>query len=94
MRHRSPSTACKQALRMNLAFGEGRGDALDRVGRASAFRASLHAEQAILSPLAAGLAMTHLFNARRKDMLWIMLICVITSLAAFLGGKWLGSNAD
>ncbi len=47
----------------------------------------------ILSPLAAGLAMTHLFNARRKDMLWIMLICVITSLAAFLGGKWLGSNA-
>lgn len=47
----------------------------------------------ILSPLAAGLAMTHLFNARRKDTLWIMLICVITSLAAFLGGNWLGSNA-
>ncbi len=47
----------------------------------------------ILSPLVAGLAMTHLFNARRKDALWITLICVITSLAAFGGGKWLGSNA-
>ena len=47
----------------------------------------------VLSPLAAGLSMTHLFNARRRDGGWIMLICVITSLAAYGGGEWLGSNA-
>ena len=47
----------------------------------------------VLSPLAAGLAMTHLFSARRRDAGWIMLICVVTSLAAYGGGQWLGSNA-
>ncbi len=47
----------------------------------------------ILSPLVAGLSMTHLFNARRRDAPWIMLICVITSLAAYGGGRLLGSNA-
>lgn len=47
----------------------------------------------ILSPVAAGLAMTELFVARRRDAMWIVLICVVTSLAAFGGGKWLGSTA-
>jgi uncharacterized membrane protein YjjB (DUF3815 family) len=47
----------------------------------------------ILSPLVAGLAMTHLFNARRRDGGWILLICVVTSLAAYGSGLWLGSNA-
>lgn len=47
----------------------------------------------ILSPLVAGMSMTHLFNARRRDAPWIMLICVITSLAAYGGGILLGSNA-
>jgi len=47
----------------------------------------------VLSPLAAGLSMTWLFNARRRDAGWIMLICVTTSLAAFGGGLWLGSTA-
>ncbi|MEO7964620.1 MAG: threonine/serine exporter family protein, partial [Gemmatimonadaceae bacterium] len=47
----------------------------------------------VLSPFAAGLAMTELFVARRRDALWIVLICVITSLAAYGGGKWLGSTA-
>ncbi len=47
----------------------------------------------VLSPLAAGLSMTHLFSARRRDTGWIMMICVVTSLAAYGGGLWLGSNA-
>jgi uncharacterized membrane protein YjjP (DUF1212 family) len=47
----------------------------------------------VLSPLAAGLSLTHLFNARRRDAGWIMLTCVVTSLAAYGGGEWLGSNA-
>lgn len=47
----------------------------------------------VLSPLAAGLSMTHLFNARRRDAGWILLICVMTSLAAFASGRWLGLNA-
>jgi uncharacterized membrane protein YjjB (DUF3815 family) len=47
----------------------------------------------VLSPLAAGLALTHLFNARRRDAGWIMLTCVVTSLAAYAGGEWLGSTA-
>lgn len=55
--------------------------------------ANLPAWIRVLSPLAAGLSMTHLFNARRRDAPWIMLICVITSLVAFGGGILLGSNA-
>ena len=47
----------------------------------------------VLSPLAAGLAMTWLFDARRRDTAWIMLTCVVTSTAAALGGRWLGSSA-
>jgi uncharacterized membrane protein YjjP (DUF1212 family) len=47
----------------------------------------------VFSPLAAGLAMTHLFVARRRDAPWIVLICIVTSLAAYGGGKWLGSTA-
>jgi len=47
----------------------------------------------VLSPLAAGLSLTHLFNARRRDAGWIMLTCVVTSLAAYGGGEWLGSSA-
>ncbi|MEO6443818.1 MAG: threonine/serine exporter family protein, partial [Gemmatimonadaceae bacterium] len=47
----------------------------------------------VLSPLAAGMAMTHLFGARRRDAGWIMLMCVVTSLAAFASGRWLGYTA-
>lgn len=47
----------------------------------------------VLSPVAAGLAMAHLFNARRRDAAWLVVICVVTSVAAWLGGRWLGSNA-
>lgn len=48
----------------------------------------------VLSPVLAALAMTHLFRARRRDALSIALICVLTSLAAWLGGSWLGSTAS
>jgi uncharacterized membrane protein YjjB (DUF3815 family) len=47
----------------------------------------------VLSPVAAGLAMAHLFNARRRDAAWIVVICVLTSIAAWLSGRSLGSNA-
>ncbi|MDP1857914.1 MAG: threonine/serine exporter family protein, partial [Gemmatimonadaceae bacterium] len=47
----------------------------------------------VLSPLAAGLGLTRLFGARRRDAGWIMLMCVVTSLAAFGGGRWLGYTA-
>ena len=47
----------------------------------------------ILSPVAAGLALAHLFVARRRDTVWIVLTCVLTSLAAFASGSWLGSTA-
>lgn len=48
----------------------------------------------VLAPLLAGVALTYMFNARRRDMTWIALMCVITSLASFLGGRWLGSTAS
>jgi uncharacterized membrane protein YjjP (DUF1212 family) len=48
----------------------------------------------VLSPLAAGVAMTVLFAARRKDAFWITLMCVITSLAAYVGGRTMGSTAS
>lgn len=48
----------------------------------------------VLAPLMAGVALTYIFNARRRDMAWIALMCVITSLASFLGGHWLGSTAS
>lgn len=48
----------------------------------------------VLSPLLAALAMTHLFQARRRDALSIAIMCVVTSLAAYLGGRWLGSTAS
>lgn len=48
----------------------------------------------VLSPLLAALAMTELFRARRRDTLSIASICVITSIAAWLGGQWLGSTAS
>ncbi|MBK6485357.1 MAG: threonine/serine exporter family protein [Gemmatimonadetes bacterium] len=47
----------------------------------------------VLSPLVAGLALAHMFNARRRDAGWIVIICVITSLAAYGGGEWLGTSA-
>ena len=47
----------------------------------------------VLAPLMAGVALTYIFNARRRDMAWIALMCVVTSLASFLGGHWLGSTA-
>lgn len=48
----------------------------------------------VLAPLIAGGALTYLFHARRRDMVWIALMCVVTSLASFLGGHWLGSTAS
>ncbi len=48
----------------------------------------------LLSPLIAGGAMTLLFGARRRDVWWIALMCVITSVAAWLGGRALGSTAS
>lgn len=47
----------------------------------------------VLSPVLAGLAMTHLFRARRRDAFAITSICVATSFASYLGGRWLGSTA-
>jgi uncharacterized membrane protein YjjB (DUF3815 family) len=47
----------------------------------------------VLSPLAAGVAMTLLFSARRKDGVLITLVCIVTSLVAYLGGSWLGATA-
>lgn len=47
----------------------------------------------VFSPFVAGLAMTRLFNARPRDAAWIVITCVVTSLAAFGGGLWLGSTA-
>ncbi len=48
----------------------------------------------VLSPLMASLAMTQLFNARRRDAVSIAVVCVLTSLAAYLGGRFLGSTAS
>ena len=48
----------------------------------------------VLSPLAAGLSMTILFNARRRDAVWITVICIVTSFAAYLAGLHLGSTAS
>lgn len=48
----------------------------------------------VLSPVVAGLAMTHLFRARRRDALLIALMCVVASLASYLGGRWLGTTAS
>lgn len=48
----------------------------------------------VLAPLIAGVAMTYLFNARRRDMGWIALMCVVTSLVAFIGGLWLGPTGS
>lgn len=47
----------------------------------------------VASPLVAGLAMTRLFGARRRDAGWIMLMCLITSFAAWGGSVWLGTTA-
>lgn len=48
----------------------------------------------ILSPLLAGVALTHLFRARRRDGVMITLMCVVTSVASFLGGRFLGPTAS
>jgi uncharacterized membrane protein YjjP (DUF1212 family) len=56
--------------------------------------ASLPGWVRVTSPLLAGLALTHLFSARRRDAWWITLICILTSLASFLGGHLLGSTAS
>ncbi len=48
----------------------------------------------VLSPLLAALAMTELFHARRRDVLPIAAICVITSIASWMGGQWLGPTAS
>jgi uncharacterized membrane protein YjjP (DUF1212 family) len=48
----------------------------------------------VLSPLAAGLSMTVLFNARLKDAIWITVICIVTSFAAYLAGLHMGTTAS
>jgi uncharacterized membrane protein YjjB (DUF3815 family) len=48
----------------------------------------------LLSPVIAGGAMTLLFGARGRDVWWIALMCVITSIAAWAGGRALGSTAS
>ncbi len=48
----------------------------------------------VLSPLAAGLAMTVLFNGRRRDAIWITITCVVTSFAAYLAGIVMGTTAS
>jgi uncharacterized membrane protein YjjP (DUF1212 family) len=48
----------------------------------------------VFAPLIAGVAMTYLFNARRRDLGWIALMCVVTSLVAFAGGIWLGPTGS
>ncbi|MFN8581081.1 MAG: threonine/serine exporter family protein [Gemmatimonadaceae bacterium] len=48
----------------------------------------------VLSPLAAGVAMTELFHARRRDAVWIVVICIVTSFAAYAAGRGLGSTAS
>ena len=48
----------------------------------------------VLSPIIAGVAMTHLFRARRRDAAMIALMCAVTSMASYLGGMRLGSTAS
>jgi uncharacterized membrane protein YjjP (DUF1212 family) len=48
----------------------------------------------VLSPLLAALAMTELFQARPRDVFSIAVMCVVTSLASWGGGQWLGSTAS
>jgi uncharacterized membrane protein YjjB (DUF3815 family) len=38
--------------------------------------------------------MTHLFSARRRDGVMITLMCVVTSLASFVAGRFLGPTAS
>ena len=47
-----------------------------------------------LSPVAAGVGMTHLFRARRRDGLLITLMCVVVSLVSYVGGRWQGQTAS
>lgn len=48
----------------------------------------------VLSPLLAGVALTHLFHARRRDGVMITLMCIVTSLASYGAGKFLGPTAS
>lgn len=48
----------------------------------------------VLSPLAAGLSMTVLFHARRRDAIWITVTCILTSFAAYLAGLVMGTTAS
>lgn len=48
----------------------------------------------VLSPLAAGLSMTVLFNARRNDAIWITITCIATSFAAYFAGLHMGTTAS
>lgn len=48
----------------------------------------------VLSPVIAGVAMTHLFRARRRDAVMIVLMCVVTSLATYLSGRWMSTTAS
>lgn len=47
----------------------------------------------VLSPLAAGLSLAHMFGARRKDAIWIVLICILTSFASYVSGNAFGTTA-
>lgn len=48
----------------------------------------------VLSPLAAGVALTVLFNGRRRDALWITVICVVTSFASYVAANAMGTTAS
>lgn len=71
--------------------------AVESTGRATMLMPSLTNLPAwvrVLSPLAAGVAMTVLFHARRRDAIWITVICIVTSFAAYLAGRGMGSTAS
>ena len=80
-------------LVVGVVVGQQAVDTPDKVRLVLPAATNLPAWVRVLSPLAAGLGLTRLFGARRRDAGWIMLMCVVTSLAAFGGGRWLGYTA-
>lgn len=80
-------------LVVGVVVGQQAVDTPDKVRLVLPAATHLPAWVRVLSPLAAGLGLTQLFGARRRDTGWIMLMCVLTSLAAFAGGRWLGYTA-
>ena len=80
-------------LVVGVAVGQEVVDMPDKIRMVLPAASNVPAWARVLSPLVAGLSMTHLFSARRRDAGWVTLICVVTSLAAYLGGRWLGYTA-